>query len=118
MCTENIQNILAGTLILICLFALVGLLLIHKRLASSRYMPEVSNQYALVYELLIALYCILYSGLFIWVIVRSCFSKNKRVCSKFTFTFMLVSIGFIAFGGQLCQMIGEEAYNMSEDMNS
>lgn len=96
-------------------FALLGLLLIHMRLSETRYMPEVGDSYTLLYQALTAVYCILYLSMFAWVLMRFCLVG--RLCSLSNFLFMLVSLGFIVFGVHLCQLIGEEAYDMQQVMS-
>jgi hypothetical protein len=101
MCQKlSCRTILAKCIIIILTLCLGGLFLIHLRLSDTGYIPEVGDSYRILYEALTAVYILLYTLMFIWVLLRYCVSK--RVCGYSNFLFMLASVGYIALGGHLC----------------
>lgn len=101
---------------MILALCLLGLVLIHMRLSETKYIPEVGDQYRYLYQVLTGVYLLFYLAMFIWILLRHC--AAKRVCGYSNFLFMAASVGFIALGGHLCDLIAREAYHMSEVMKS
>jgi hypothetical protein len=73
---------------LILLGALYGILL---RLKAADFMSYIVEDYTLMYEAIYALFCLLYSLMFVWVCASYKMNKKKKFC---TFN----NVAFVAFG--------------------
>jgi hypothetical protein len=98
MCKKDLSctEILAFCSIVIMGLSMLGLYLIHLRLAAANFMPTIVDDYIVLQEVLTILYCLLYFMIFGWLLFQYCL--RGKICSFNTLMFVVSSALFLYCG--------------------